>query len=251
MAALDWSRPAAESMSGARVLKESGISVTEVLEKIKVGSRTEEIVEQYGIPPEQAQAVAEFAAVAQSGLTEWQHYEIFRDYVKHEDDLINHRLNWNFTIQGFLFAAYTLSMQKIAELKIAVLAHSHPQMALSLFNSSTLGLRELRIAMLMVALVGLFVSFGVYLSVSAARMAIDEVTEKWNSLYSDYQPNPERGKPHCHGLYLPGIIGGGRLMAHKLGFYAPRWLSLGFIAAWSLLVWFWVSGVFSERLLHL
>ena len=27
-------------------------------------------------------------------------YTVYRDYVKHEDDLINNRLNWNFTIRA-------------------------------------------------------------------------------------------------------------------------------------------------------
>src|SRR5580658_5975181 len=40
-------------------------------------------------------------------------YSVFRDYLKHEDDLINNRLNWNFTIQGFLFTAYTFTLQKL------------------------------------------------------------------------------------------------------------------------------------------
>jgi len=31
-------------------------------------------------------------------------YEIYRDYIKHEDDLINHRSTWHLLIQGFLFA---------------------------------------------------------------------------------------------------------------------------------------------------
>src|SRR5262249_24622108 len=44
-------------------------------------------------------------------------YSAFRDYVKHEDDLTNNRLNWNFTIQGFLFAAYSFSVQKIVEVR--------------------------------------------------------------------------------------------------------------------------------------
>src|SRR5580658_9768416 len=40
------------------------------------------------------------------------HYKLFRDYIEHEDSLINQRLLWNINIQGFLFAAYGLSVQK-------------------------------------------------------------------------------------------------------------------------------------------
>src|SRR5437763_1604980 len=42
-------------------------------------------------------------------------YRIFRSYIAHEDDLINQRQTWNLTIQGFLFAAYAFSLQKLVE----------------------------------------------------------------------------------------------------------------------------------------
>lgn len=48
-------------------------------------------------------------------------YRMFRAYVEHEDGLTNQRLSWNFTIQGFLFAAYTLSSNKIADVKPGLL----------------------------------------------------------------------------------------------------------------------------------
>ena len=31
-------------------------------------------------------------------------YQIYRDYMKHEDDLLNQRTTWLLVIQGFLFA---------------------------------------------------------------------------------------------------------------------------------------------------
>jgi hypothetical protein len=40
-----------------------------------------------------------------------EHFELYRDYVKHEDELINRRLTWLLTVQGFLFAAYGLTNQ--------------------------------------------------------------------------------------------------------------------------------------------
>jgi hypothetical protein len=33
-------------------------------------------------------------------------YEIHREYIEHEDDLINHRSTWHLLLQGFLFAAF-------------------------------------------------------------------------------------------------------------------------------------------------
>jgi hypothetical protein len=33
-------------------------------------------------------------------------YNVYRDYMKHEDDLINQRASWHLLLQGFLFATF-------------------------------------------------------------------------------------------------------------------------------------------------
>ena len=50
-------------------------------------------------------------------ITKAEHFKIFRDYMQHEDNLINQRVSWNSTIQGFLFATYGLSQQKLPDPK--------------------------------------------------------------------------------------------------------------------------------------
>src|ERR1700731_3704234 len=39
-------------------------------------------------------------------------YDVFRDYVKQEDNLINFRSTWIVTIQGFLYATYGVILSK-------------------------------------------------------------------------------------------------------------------------------------------
>jgi len=148
----------------------------------------------------------------------------------HEDDLINQRLNWNFTIQGFLFGAYVYTAQKISELKISLLSRIQSQDALALLNSHTLGLRELRITMLTVALVGFSVSVFVYMSILAARMSIEKLSSDWEKLRVQYA---------ALGDYLPGLVGGGDGWAHTFGFLAPKLLPIGFIVAWGMLILLW------------
>ena len=48
-------------------------------------------------------------------ITKAEHFKIFRDYMQHEDNLINQRVSWNSTIQGFHFATYGLSQQKLPD----------------------------------------------------------------------------------------------------------------------------------------
>jgi hypothetical protein len=43
-------------------------------------------------------------------------YQIFREYLRHEDGLANNRLSWMPTIHGFLYASYAFTIQtKIQE----------------------------------------------------------------------------------------------------------------------------------------
>ena len=44
-------------------------------------------------------------------------FELYRDYVKHEDALINSRLVWNLNIQGFLFAAYGVILKSLIDVQ--------------------------------------------------------------------------------------------------------------------------------------
>src|SRR5271170_1594006 len=38
-------------------------------------------------------------------------YELYREYVRHEDGLVNYRMTWLLTIHGFLYATYGFTMQ--------------------------------------------------------------------------------------------------------------------------------------------
>jgi hypothetical protein len=43
-------------------------------------------------------------------------YEAFRNYARHEDNLINNRVMWLLSIHGFLYATYGLTLQKKLEI---------------------------------------------------------------------------------------------------------------------------------------
>jgi hypothetical protein len=181
-------------------------------------------------------------------------YSVFRDYLKHEDDLINGRLNWNFTIQGFLFAAYSLSLQKIAEVRAQVF---RADVVWTPSMDSCLTVHELRVLMIVIAAVGLFVSAFVYMSVFAATVAIAELDAWWSKVCYFKEPDSENSKAQLpwwkrpwnflfptarpkneatHSGSLPGLIGGGTAHAHNYGLIAPRALPIVFIVAWCWLL---------------
>jgi len=171
-------------------------------------------------------------------------FNTFRDYVKHEDDLINNRLNWNFTIQGFLFAAYYFPLQKIADVNLEFAKGSlRPELLAVLNLQGTV--RELRIVMVTVAAVALLVSLAICFSVWAARAAITKVEARWHDLYPEYGPSPN--KTDTHGspkdvFPFPGLIGGGNPKAHSAGFQAPLFLPIFFVLGWSFLLCYAVGA---------
>jgi len=120
-------------------------------------------------------------------------YSVFRAYIMHEAGLINYRQNWNLSIQGFLFAAYTFTLQKVSELKVNLLVHLNSQSGYTVLNQAP-GIGELHVAMVAIATVGFCVSFFVYVSVRAARLAQTELQRRWITLHPEYHPEHESKK---------------------------------------------------------
>jgi hypothetical protein len=157
------------------------------------------------------------------------HYSLFRDYVKHEDDLVRHRLNWNLNIQGFLFATYGFSIQKMVEIK-ANLLNSRPPLIVIESDKSWVALRVL---VKTLPVVGFGVSLLVLLGVGAAKIAIDKLHDDWedceNRRYKEESPK------------LPKMTGAGVRTAHYLGFYAPLMIPVVFMGAWAYIFAFLVG----------
>ena len=175
-------------------------------------------------------------------------YEVYRAYVKHESTLIHNRLNWNFTIQGFLFAAYSFSVQKIADVKGNLLIRADMGTPQTLQSTALASIRDLKLVNFIICAVGFLVSMFVYCGIWAARTAIDEVEARWHEENPDYRPespeNKKRKKPKTHGPHLPGLLGGGSPTAHLWGGLAPPILCTVFMMAWAVLFFY---GVFSNR----
>jgi hypothetical protein len=159
-------------------------------------------------------------------------YSIFRNQIMHEAGLINQRLSWNLSIQGFLFTAYTFTLQKIAELKVQLVTHLSSPVDIGTFSSFS-GIHDLRLSLVVIAAVGALVSISVYVSVVAARRAQIEVNSKWTDDHKEYRPGPD--KKHSHGHHLPGLVGGGHWRTFPLGLWASLGLPLVFIIAWPIL----------------
>ncbi len=94
-------------------------------------------------------------------------YDIIAHQINREDSLINYRLTWTLTTNGFLFAALGfLSNKEPADQKIIELFHSALPVA------------------------GFFISLAGLLGVLAALIQMKYLTKLWSDLEDDRWPRP-------------------------------------------------------------
>jgi hypothetical protein len=180
-------------------------------------------------------------------------YASYRQYLNHEHSLINQRLSWNFTIQGFLFTSYAFVLNKLADVRVAL-----SQEAMVGVNQLRTAQHELHVLLLVIAVVGVCASITIHFSVWGARLSMNELRLRWSGLKyrskgSSLHPASDTNQqdattpgepPHedesleqlslSHGY--PTIMGGGDPRAIKLGFHAPALLSIAIAIAWLLLI---------------
>jgi hypothetical protein len=141
-------------------------------------------------------------------------YSIYRQYAEHEDSLINSRLSWNLTVQGFLLAAFGI-------------------VALKLIDTCGTGpvdsrLYLLKLVVFVLPLAGLAVSVVSAIGVLAAALALDKLDSDWED-----KVKLELWKLDRDGEYvLPRLTGGGSDRAHNLGLYPARIIPWVFVVAW-------------------
>jgi hypothetical protein len=121
-------------------------------------------------------------------------YKVYRDYMKHEDDLLNQRTTWLLVIQGFLFATLAVLGEWVS-----------PKDPLSDL------LRTERLYLIYVLVgVGIFIAVAAFISILAANEAIDSLQEKWEKELREHY------RAEDWDLF-PEIAGGGHKKAKARG----------------------------------
>jgi hypothetical protein len=145
-------------------------------------------------------------------------YRIHRDYIQHEDTLVNQRTTWLITIQAFLIATFGFSYQKLFEVAEKMNGRDTPVAVDQLGPIAS----EYKTFLAALAIVGVVTSFAAFFSIIAARRAVGAIAKNWETV-------PRRGGSD----YLPGITGGGAGWNVFLGsviaigtplFFASMWL---------------------------
>ena len=137
-------------------------------------------------------------------------YKIFRDYVEHEDTLVNNRLLWNINIQGFLFATYGFTIQKLAEVQ----AIRNQEIVV---GTGTVAMRCL---IVFLPVLGISISYLSWKGVKAAQNAIARLEGEWDAVQSRWAARACRVSPE--EARMPIIKKGSWLRGISLGF---SWLA--------------------------
>jgi hypothetical protein len=168
-------------------------------------------------------------------------YDMYRDYVKQEDTLINFRSSWILAIQAFLYATYgaVLSKQfdnieKITDLKEK--SFLFDKIAVCKLEKLD---NELAMFLFTIAIAGIIISWLGFLSIRAAHMAIINVEKIFKLQHRVLQS----GQFNCREIVsvtadntqvlLPNIVaGGGGKKIFRHGSWASRFIPLVLIGIW-------------------
>jgi hypothetical protein len=152
-------------------------------------------------------------------------YRAYRDYIVHEDDLVNQRTTWSITIQAFVIAIFGLTYQKKMESIVSFygLDDKTTNYTLELLNKLVIQFDQF---LLIIAIFGLVVASISGAAVYAAQRAIRFVSLKWTSECSGKQVFSQ----------FPSLTGGGNAFSTRLGHVFPLVLPLFLVGFWLFVV---------------
>ncbi len=146
-------------------------------------------------------------------------YNVYRDYIKHENILMNMRMTWFLTTQAFLFSCYALLNQKRISAGSFELVRSWHEF---ISDITDLKFKFSTVILMLICFFGYFTARRSYISVRAASLAILALRNKWE------------GEIAQNGAFLslPAITGGGDDKAMNEG-----WASTAFLPTAAMVIW--------------
>ena len=145
-------------------------------------------------------------------------YNVYRDYIKHENTLMNVRMTWFLTTQAFLFSSYALLNQK----RISAGAFEAVRSWEEFSGITDLKFKFSTVILTLICFFGYFTARRSYISVRAASLAVMALRRKWDS---ELAQDPAFSS-------LPGITGGGDEKAMNEG-----WASTAFLPRAAMVIW--------------
>jgi hypothetical protein len=179
-------------------------------------------------------------------VDELNHYTVFIKRLEHENELTNHRLNWNLAIQGFLFFTLAYCIEAMATLEAALL-RTKSELDPGWVSHLETSIESVRYVAKIICGLGIAVNIFIFWGALAAQFAIWTIDRHWRSKHQDFRRNLpwrkgfDRESPWkwtTHSDHLPGSLGGGLPAAHVLGLLPPLLLPVAFVLAWIWIVRF-------------
>ncbi len=158
-------------------------------------------------------------------------FNVYRDYIKHENNLMNVRMTWFLTTQAFLFSSYALLNQKRISAGAFELVRSWQEF---IGDFTELKFKFSTMILILICFFGYFIARRSYLSLRAASRAIVKVRDKWNAEMPDDEAFPR----------LPAISGGGDETAMNEGWALAASLPRAAMTIWVLIA---VAHIFLLR----
>ncbi len=149
-------------------------------------------------------------------------FNVYRDYIKHESDLMNVRMTWFLTTQAFLFSSYALLNQKRISSGAFEIVKSWQEF---IGDFTQLKLRFSTMILILICFFGYFIARRSYISVRAASHAIMKLRDRWNEEMPNDNTFPR----------LPGITGGGDEKAMNEGWALAASLPRAAMVIWVLI----------------
>ena len=176
-------------------------------------------------------------------------YTRIRDYIEHEDTLINDRISRTLLVHGFLLASGVLLVQSRVEAAAKCMGRDQGCWAdLTTSNVHLLPPGQLSIVLLLVdvllpviALIGVVTTRAAHNGVAAAEESVTSVRLRWEQFANQHRTAIDR-------LHLPGVTGGGSAAMEEKGHGSSLKLLRHLFVLWFLIfllnvglafVWHW------------
>jgi len=169
-------------------------------------------------------------------------YQIFREYLQHEDGLANNRLSWMLTIHGFLYASYAFTIQ--TKLLVAQRINSdlltHPPVADSAGCAGSYpvsfliaSIWQVDSVIFLICVVGFFISFVALRSIRAAGKANETILKVFEKQFGVQSAFGARETILVANKWiLPTIAGGGDRQNIPKGFLSAAWIPVFLMTGW-------------------
>lgn len=139
------------------------------------------------------------------------YYGQIKDYAKHEDSLLNNRVNWLLLVSSFQFTGLALVTSQYTTIPLHLMVFG---LKLPFYN----------VTIVSIGISGILMTASSYFGINAASRALKSLQNKWEKERTSYD----------NSKIYPDILGGGDPYADSEGMRYPIMLVCTMVAIWTI-----------------